>query len=183
LSLALALTLTIGATAANAGQGYSPSSPASIDDYMKTSPEFPGAYDFRWLGIQVKNGEGTISGRHGFDGVEILAVLPRGPAAAAGLHGERQQVQAALTLGLLAASLFFPPAMLGIAVLGSTGLGKSQELIIAVDRARIHDVSDFGAALDQVQPGEVVYLTVVGGGQRKQISIALPDARHFIKGP
>jgi hypothetical protein len=50
LSLALEPTLTISAAAANAGQGYSPSGPASIDDYMKTSPDFPDAYDFRWLG-------------------------------------------------------------------------------------------------------------------------------------
>jgi hypothetical protein len=126
----------------------------------------------------VKNGEGTISSRYGFDGVEILAVLPSSPAAAAGVHGERQQAHAALRLGLLAASIFFPPAMLDVAVLGSSGPGKSQELTIAVDGVRIYDVSDFGAALDQVQPGEVVYPTI-----RWRAAQALPNVRHFIRDP
>jgi S1-C subfamily serine protease len=172
--LAVALTLTISATAANAAQAYSDSSPASIDDYMKTNPDFPNAYDCPWLGIEVKNGESTLKNRRSFDGVEILAVLPRSPGADAGLQGERLQVQAALTVGLFAASMFFPPALLGAALLGSTGLGKSQEFIIAVDGDRTHDVTELREALDKAETGEVVYLTVVRDGERNQIPVALP---------
>ncbi len=95
----------------------------------------------------------------------------------AGLQGERQQLQAVLTVGLLVASLFFPPAMLGVAALGASGVGQSHELIIAVDGERTHNINDFGAALDRAEPGEAVYLTVVSGGQRKQILMALPNER------
>jgi S1-C subfamily serine protease len=172
--LAVAFALTIGATGANAGQAYSDSSPASINDYMKTNPDLPSAYDLPLLGIEVKNGQSTLKNHHNFDGVEILAVLPRSPGAAAGLQGERQQLQVALTVGLLAASMFFPPAMLGVAVLGSSGLGKSEEFIIAVDGERTQDVTELGEALDKAETGEVVYLTVVRNGRRKQLSVALP---------
>jgi S1-C subfamily serine protease len=172
--LAVTLALTISAAAANADQRYSDASPASIDDYMKTNPEFPNAYGFPWLGIEVKNGESTLKNRHSFEGVEILTVLPHSPGAAAGLQGEQQQVQAALMVGLLAASMFFPPAMIGVAVLGSSGLGKSQEFIIAVDGKRTHDVIELGEAFDKAETGEVVYLTVVRDGKRKQFPVALP---------
>jgi S1-C subfamily serine protease len=68
--------------------------------------------------------------------------------------------------------------MLGVAVLESSGIGKSQEFIIAVDGERTRDVTDFGAALNQADPGEVVYLTIVSDGQRKQVPVALPNQRR-----
>ncbi|PWT83382.1 MAG: hypothetical protein C5B58_06650 [Acidobacteria bacterium] len=60
-------------------------------------------------------------------------------------------MQAALTVGLLLASVSFPPVMIGTAALGATGIGKSQELIIAVDGERTHDVIEFDAALGQAK--------------------------------
>jgi hypothetical protein len=107
ISYLLVLLLTIGPTTANAGQFFSDGGPASIDDYLRTNPDFPNAYEFSWLGIEVKVREGTFKNRDRFEGVEVSSVLPGGPGAAAGLRGERPQVQAALTVGLLAASLFF----------------------------------------------------------------------------
>jgi S1-C subfamily serine protease len=136
-------------------------------------------YDCRSLGIQVKSAEGTVSSRYGFDGAEILAVLPRSPSAAAG-GARRATASAGGSDTRVACGVDIFP---GVAVLVSSGLDKSQELIIAVDGVRIHDVSDFGAALDKVQPGEVLYLTIIGGGRRKQIRVALLNVRRFIRGP
>jgi S1-C subfamily serine protease len=108
-----------------------------------------------------------------FDGVEIVGVLPGGPGTAAGLKGQRRQIQTIMTVGLLAASMFFPPAVMGVAVLESSGVGESHEFIIAIDGIRTHDINDFGVALSQAEPSEIVYLTVVSNSQRKQLQVPL----------
>jgi len=171
--LGLVLALTVGASTTKAGDIYSDSHLGSVDDYLSTNPDFPDAYEFPGLGIDVKNGYGTLQNRYQFDGVEILEVIPGGPGAAAGLKGGRRQVQAIMTVGLLAASMLFPPAIIGVAALESSGVGESHEFIIAVDGIRTHDINDFGEALNQAEPGEIVYLTLVRNGQREQLQIQL----------
>jgi S1-C subfamily serine protease len=76
--------------------------------------------------------------------------------------------------GLLA-SVFFPPAMMGVMALSK--VTETHELIIAVDGKRICDVADFEHAIVNAEPGEMVYLTVVRHGERQQIRLALPVRR------
>jgi S1-C subfamily serine protease len=64
--------------------------------------------------------------------------------------------------------------MLGMMALQQSGFGSSHELIIAVDAQRTRDVTDLGDALTKAQAGEIVYLTVVSGGEREQIPVELP---------
>lgn len=170
---AVVLLLTVGANTARAGEIYSDNHLGSVDDYLSSNPQFPDAYEFPWLGIEVKNGEGTLENRRRFDGVEIVRVISGGSGAAAGLKGERRQVQAIMTVGLLAASIFFPPAMMGLLVLESSGVGESREFIIAVDGVRTHDLNDLGEALNEAEAGEIVYLTVISNGRRKQMRVPL----------
>lgn len=126
-------------------------------DYRNTSRGFSGDY-VSLLGITVGNGEGTLEDGREFDGVEIIEVFPGGSAAAAGLKGQRRQVQTLMILATVAASVVFPPAVMGVALLGSSHIGESHEFVIAVDAIRTHDVNDFEAALEQAKPGETVYL-------------------------
>jgi S1-C subfamily serine protease len=170
---AVVLALTVCASTARTGEIYSDGHLGSVDDYLSTKPDFPDVYEVAQLGIDVKNGESTLQSIYQFDGVEIVGVLPGGPGAAAGLKGERRQVQAIMRVGLLAASMFFPPAVIGLAVFESSGIGESHEFIIAVDGIRTHDINDFGAALSQAAPGEIVYLTVVSNSQRRQLQVPL----------
>ena len=53
-------------------------------------------------------------------------------------------------------------------------MGQPHETIIAVDGERTRDVTDFEEVIEKAKPGEVVYLTVVSGGRREQIRVALP---------
>jgi len=172
----LMATITFGAGArmAAAGQTVSEQSLGSADDYVKSTPNFANAYEIPLLGIEVNNGADNLKGGYPVSGVEILTAISGGPGAAAGLQGRRQGVQAALTVGILAGAIFFPPAMLGVMALQNSGIGASRELIIAVDGQRTRDVTDFGEAIEKAEAGEVVYLTIVSGGRREQIRVELP---------
>jgi S1-C subfamily serine protease len=126
------------------------------------------------LGIEVKNGAEKLKDGRLASGVEILTAIPGSPGTADGLRGRRQGVRIALTIGLLAGSAFFPPAMLGMIALQQSEIGESREVIIAVDGQRTRDVSDFGEVMGKAEAGESVYLTVVSGGQRRQVAVELP---------
>jgi S1-C subfamily serine protease len=177
MSFVIVLIATIGASRAIASQSDSVEGLGSVDDYMQSNPDFADAYRVPLLGIEVANGAGTLDDGYPFDGIEILRVTPGSPGAAAGLQGREVHVHAALTVGLLAASMFFPPAMIGVAALDSSGVGEFHELIIAVDGRRTRNVTAFDDALSQARAGEAVYLTVVSSGKRRQITVELP-ARH-----
>jgi S1-C subfamily serine protease len=144
-----------------------------VDDYSSNNPDLTDAFEIPQLSIVVRNGESKLQGSYQAEGVEVVGVLPDGPGAMAGLKGERRQVQTIMTVGLLAASMFFPPALMGLAALESSGVGESHEFIIAVDGIRTHDITDFEAALSRAEPGEIVYLTVVSNRQRKQLQVPL----------
>ena len=174
-SLIVAIVLGAGATMATAGQSVSEPSLGSANDYVKNHPDFADASEIPLLGIEVNNGAGSLKGGHPVSGVEVLSAIPSGPGAAAGLQGRRQGVQTALTVGILAGAVFFPPAMLGMIALQQSGIGISRELIIAVDGQRTRDVNDFGEAIEKAEAGEVVYLTVLSHGQREQLRVELPD--------
>jgi len=73
--------------------------------------------------------------------------------------------------GLLAGS-FFPPAIIGVIALSKAV--EPNEMIIAVDGKRTCDVIDFEEAIEKIEPGEVVYLTVVRHSRREQVRLALP---------
>jgi len=138
------------------------------------SADSTGAYEIGLLGIEVNDGVTRLKDGHPVNGVEIIKIVPNSAAAAAGLQGRHEGTQAALAVGLMAGAMFFPPAMLGMVALQQSGFGASREIIIAVDGQRTRDVTDLGDALAKAQAGEIVYLTIVSGGERQQIPVELP---------
>ena len=180
-TIAVLLTGAIvsGTCAALAAPGDAVTTPGlgSANDYVTNSSDPTGAYEIRLLGIEINDGADRLKNGHPVSGVEVISATPDGAAAAAGLRGRHNGAQAALTIGLLAGAVFFPPAMLGMMALQQSGFGSSHELIIAVDGQRTRDVTDFSDALANAEPGEIIYLTVVSGGRREQIPVELPVAR------
>ena len=182
---ALLLEATVlggGASIATGGQAISGPSLGSADEYVKGTPNLGNAYEVPLLGIEVNNAADRLKNGRTVSGVEVLTAVPSGAGAAAGLQGRHQGMQTALTVGILAGAVFFPPAMLGMMALQQSGIGASHELIIAVDGQRTRDVSDFGDAIAKAEGGEIVYLTVVSGGRREQIPVELPVGRIKIAG-
>lgn len=178
--LIAAIMFAVGASAATPGQTGSGQDLGSTHDYMQTNPgpyvqEDPSAaYEIPFLGIAVQSE--TVGLEHGrvARGVEIVTVVPGSPAGAADLQGSSPTTVRSMVLfiGMVAGAALFPPAMLGVMALSK--IGEPHQVIIAVDGERTRNVTEFEDAIEKADAGEVVYLTVVSRGRRKQIRVTLP---------
>ncbi len=148
----------------------------SIDEYEQGNPNLPDTYDAQLIGIRVAIGRGVFDSGASLSGLAIVWVRPGSPAAQAGLRTEGIAIKAALGVATAAAAVFFPPAILGIALIhGVIGQGPA-DVIIAVDGERTRDFIDFENAIERARPGQIIYLSIITGGHRKQLRVALPAA-------
>ncbi len=164
-------------TIAAAGQDISDSEPrylGSVDDYVRSAPDFSNTYEAPLMGMEVSNGWGELKSGRLLSGVAVLTVSPDGPSAAAGIRSRRAAVRTALTIALSAAALFFPPAIVGVMAVQQSSWGESHDLIIAVDGQRTRNLDDFRRAIGEAEAGEIIYLTVVSEGRRNQVRVELP---------
>jgi S1-C subfamily serine protease len=146
----------------------------TVQEYVSSSPDdgFMESY-IAPLGIDVTNGAAQLSDGRAIRGARVCSVRPDTAGAAAGLRDPQTVASALLTAGLIIGTVFFPPAMLGIAIVQGAGIGKSFDLTVAVDGQRIHNVSDLHDALNEATAGQMVYLVVIRKGQRESIVIRL----------
>jgi S1-C subfamily serine protease len=172
------IVFAAGKTTTTATQIVSARGLGSVDDYMQSKSYEPSnpddPYKSALLGIGVKSGTGELEDGRTARGVEILTVISGSPGGAAGLQGSSPGALrgTALFIGMVAGAALFPPALMLVMALSK--IGEPHETIIAVDGERIRDVTEFEEALEKADAGEVVYLTVVSGGRREQIQVALP---------
>lgn len=140
----------------------------SLDDFMSggdiTSP----------LGFEVREDQRRLKNGGEAQGLLVMEVIAGSPAARAGLHGYHQTVRTALETAAVAGAIFFPPAVLLVPVVDQVRLGESYDLIIGVDGSRVTNFLDFQDRLRDLQAGEIVYLSVLRNGERKQIQVPVP---------
>lgn len=105
----------------------------------------------------------------------VIGVTPGSPAAKAGLHAYSQTARNVLEGVAVAGALVFPPAVLLAPIIASVPIQESYDLIIAVDGWRVMDFTEFEDHLHDLQPGEIVYLSVIRDGERKQIQVQIPQ--------
>jgi S1-C subfamily serine protease len=98
-----------------------------------------------------------------------------GPAGNAGLKALQEMPKQMLAGLVVAGSMMFPPAIILVPVLTLLPIGPEGDLIIAVDGSRVKSVLDFENRIHNVQPGEIVYLTIVRRCARIQVSVRIPD--------
>jgi len=67
-------------------------------------------------------------------------------------------------------------AILLMPVLGSMQVGESYDMIIGVDGSRVTNFLDFQDCMRNLQPGEVIYLSVVRNGKRLQVTMPVSAA-------
>ncbi len=133
-----------------------------------------GQEDSLPLGMVVREDWRRFSNGHAVEGLLVVAVKPGSPAYRAGLHGYANGIHTALTGAAVAAALVFPPAIFLIPVLDGTHVGESYDLIIGIDGSRVTSLLDLQDRMRDLEPGEIVYLSVVRNGVRMQIAVQLP---------
>jgi hypothetical protein len=141
----------------------------SLDDFMSegdiTSP----------LGFQVREDKRRLKSGGDAHGLLIMEVFAGSPAARAGLHAYRRTVRNILETAAVAGAMFAPPVVLLVPVFDQVRLGESYDLIIGVDGSRVTNFLDFQDRLRELQPGEIVYFSIVRNGERMQVQVPVPE--------
>ncbi|MGA2409291.1 MAG: PDZ domain-containing protein [Candidatus Binataceae bacterium] len=127
------------------------------------------------IGVEVREDQRKLEGGTEATGLLIIGVTPGSPAAKAGLHAHTDTARNVLEGAAVAGAMVFPPAVLFIPILANVPIGDNYDLIIAVDGWRVMNFVEFEDRMRDVQPGEIVYLTVVRNGKRLQVAVQVPQ--------
>ncbi|MGC1400930.1 PDZ domain-containing protein [Candidatus Binatus sp.] len=125
------------------------------------------------FGMQLREAKRTLKSGEDADGLLITAVQKGSPAAAAGLHPYTHVVHDALAGAAMVGAMapFGQAAILLIPVLDIMQIGESYDMIIGVDGSRVTNFLDFQDRMRDLQPGEIIYLSVVRDGKRLQVTL------------
>jgi hypothetical protein len=158
---------------------YAVQHPEQIDPKLRSLQEFMDEGDqMSPLGMQLREDQRKLNSGEVATGLLVVGIEQHSAAAIAGLHAVNHTPHDVVAGLAVAAALFFPPAVLAIPVAEQMSLGESYDLIIGVDGTRVTNYLDFEDRLRDLQPGEIVYLSVVRDGKRVQVPVhvqALPQ--------
>lgn len=173
-------TAEIGSGAADAQSAdYAAQHPEQIDPKLRSLQEFMDEDDqISPLGMQLREDRRKLNSGEVATGLLVVGIEQHSAAAIAGLHALNHTAHDVVNGLAVAASLFFPPAVLAIPIAEQVSLGESYDLIIGVDGTRVTNYLDFEDRLRDLQPGEIVYLSIVRDGRRLQLPVhvqALPQ--------
>ncbi len=127
------------------------------------------------FGMQLREARRTLKSGEEADGLLITAVEKGSAAAAAGLHAYSHNVHDTLAAAAIVGAFFSGPlALVVIPALDYMQVGESYDLIIGVDGSRVTNFLDFQDRMRDLQPGEVIYLSVVRNGKRLQVTMPVP---------
>jgi S1-C subfamily serine protease len=146
--------------------------PQLIDPQLHSLQEFISEGDGSSpLGVELREDQRKLNSGEIANGLTIVGVRSGSAAAKGGLHACRRTAHAVLEGAAVLAMYFFPPAVLAVPLLEQVNLGDSYDMIIGVDGARVVNYLDFEDRMRDVQPGEIVYLSIVRNGDRVQIPV------------
>jgi hypothetical protein len=156
--------------------------PQLIDPQLHSMQEFmeEEGSETSPLGIEVQEDQRKLADGEIADGLLVVGVVPGSPAASAGLHAFRQTARNIIEGTAIAAALVFPPAVVVVPIIESVNFHESYDLIIGVDGVRVTNFLDFDDRMRDVQPGEIVYLSLVRNGRRVQLPVPV---RSLLKPP
>jgi S1-C subfamily serine protease len=141
----------------------------SLDEYIHS-----GAIEVSPLGLQLREDERKLKSGVSAKGLLIVGIAKGSPGENAGLRAVQQVPQQVLAGIAVAGSMAFPPAIILVPLVASLPIGRDGDFIIAVDGTRVRSVLDFDDDIRDVQPGEIVYLTIVRSGSRMQVQVLVP---------
>jgi len=124
------------------------------------------------FGMQLREAKRTLKSGEDADGLLIIAVAKGSPAAAVGLRPYSHGVHDALAAAAMVGAVFSGGlSVVVIPALDYMQIGESYDMIIGVDGSRVTNFLDFQDRMRDLQPGEVVYLSVVRDGKRLQVTL------------
>ena len=126
------------------------------------------------IGFELREARRKLSSGEEADGLLIMDVKQGSPAAQVGLKPYKHGAHDALAGAAIAGAIFFPPAIMLVPALDYTHIGESYDMIIGVDGSRVSNFLDFEDRMHDLQPGEIVYLSVVRNGKRVQVPVPVP---------
>jgi hypothetical protein len=127
------------------------------------------------FGMQLREARRALKSGEEADGLLITVVEKGSPAAAVGLHAYSHNVHDALTAAAMVGAVFSGGlAVVVIPALDYMQVGESYDMIIGVDGSRVTNFLDFQDRMRDLQPGEVIYLSVVRNGKRLQVTMPVP---------
>jgi S1-C subfamily serine protease len=136
-------TAILSPRGAYAGVGFA----VPVDTVKRIEPQLIEHGRIRRAGMGIELLPGHISRRSGVEGVGILAVLPNGPAARAGLEGVRR---------------------------GRSGLYFG-DIIVEIADVPVASTDDYAAVMEVCKAGETVRVTVVRDGRRRTVPVTLGE--------
>jgi S1-C subfamily serine protease len=146
----------------------------SLDEYIQG-----GTIEVSPLGLKLRQDRRELKSGESAKGLLIVAVTKESPAANAGLKAVQEAPRQMLAGIAVAGSIAFPPAIILLPLFASLPIGQDGDLIIAVDGSRVRNVLDFEDAVHDAQPGQIIYLTIIRDGSRRQVQINIPPLEHY----
>jgi hypothetical protein len=127
------------------------------------------------FGMQLREAKRTLKTGEDADGLLITAVTKGGPAAAVGLRPYTHTVHDALAAAAMVGAVFSGGlSVVVIPALDYMRVGESYDMIIGVDGSRVTNFLDFQDRMRDLQPGEIVYLSILRDGKRVQVTMPVP---------
>ncbi|MBV8358570.1 MAG: PDZ domain-containing protein [Deltaproteobacteria bacterium] len=141
----------------------------SLDEYMQG-----GAIEVAPLGLELRQDQRELQSGESVKGLLVVAVAKGSPAANAGLEALHKAPKQALAAIAIAGSMAFPPAIILLPLFASLPIGQGGDFIIAVDGSRVRNIAEFEDDIHDAQPGEIIYLTIIRSGSRRQVQVHIP---------
>lgn len=141
----------------------------SLHDFMVNGSEDENSTP---LGLAIRQDRRRLKSGDEVLGLLVVSVAKDGPAAKAGLKGYSHTARsAAEAAAMVAAFAVMPPLVVVVPMLESSRIGDKYDLIIGVDGCRVTDPLTFEDSLRDLRAGEIVYLTIVRNGERRQVPV------------
>ena len=129
------------------------------------------------FGMELREARRELKSGEDADGLLITAVAKGSPAAAAGLHPYNHKVHDAIAAAAIVGAVFSGGlSVVVIPALDFMQVGESYDMIIGVDGSRVTNFLDFQDRMRDLQPGEIVYLSVLRNGKRIQVTLPVTAA-------
>ena len=127
------------------------------------------------FGMQLREAKRSLKTGEEADGLLITAVAKDSPAAAVGLRPYTHNVHDAIAAAAMVGAVFSGGlSVVVIPALDYMQVGESYDMIIGVDGSRVTNFLDFQDRMQDLQPGELVYLSVLRDGKRVQVTMPVP---------